>query len=487
MSAARPSTRQQALAAQAERGLWAPEHRALTTGLVLTTTFIAAEALAVLTIMPRVARDLGGLSLYGWVFSAFMLASLVGAVAAGRDADRVGPARPFLLGLGVFAAGLAVSGLAPSMPVLVVGRTLQGLGAGAAPAIAYVAIGRRLPERTRPQMMAVLSTAWVIPALIGPLLSAEVTRVFGWRVVFLGLIPLVALAGALSLGPLVRIGRPARDEARASGADSAGEHALGDALRTAVGGALALEALASRTAALAAALAVLGLAVGVPALRRLLPGGTLRARRGLPATILSRGLLTFAFFGADAYVTLAFTTVLHHSTTTTGLFITLPTLTWTAGSWLQARQNERREGRGFIRAGLVLLLAGIAGMAISLRPGVSVAVAFLAWSVAGLGMGLAYAPTSLLMLREATADRTGWASASLNLADVLGTALGTGLGGGALVLASNQGWPLSTGVSLAFAIAAAGGLVGLSVTRRLPMQRAGRAQALEPTPLSWAG
>src|ERR1700740_443847 len=94
-----PSTTQERSSRELTRTLWAPEHRALTTGLVLTTTFIAGGALAVLTIRPRVARDLGGLSLYGWVFSAFMLASLVGAVAAGRDADRVGPARPYLLGI----------------------------------------------------------------------------------------------------------------------------------------------------------------------------------------------------------------------------------------------------------------------------------------------------------------------------------------------------------------------------------------------------
>src|SRR5437660_4925514 len=197
-------------------GVWAPQYRGLTAGLVLTITFVAVEALAVLTIMPRVARDLGGVSLYGWVFSAFMLASLVGAVAAGRDADRVGPARPYLAGLALFAAGLAVAGLAPSMAVLVVGRCLQGLGAGATPALMYVAIGRRLPDRVRPQMMAVLSTAWVVPGLLGPVVSAEVTRAFGWRVVFLGLIPLVALAGALALPPLVRIGRPPAADGSAS-------------------------------------------------------------------------------------------------------------------------------------------------------------------------------------------------------------------------------------------------------------------------------
>jgi hypothetical protein len=95
-------------------------------------------------------------------------------------------------------------------------------------------------------------------------------------------------------------------------------------------------------------------------------------------------------------------------------------------------------------------------------------------------MGLAYGPTSLLMLHEASADRTGWASASLTLADVLGTALGTGLGGGALVLAANQGWSISTGVTLAFALAAAGALVGLAVSRRLPLQGLRRDLTREP-------
>ena len=275
--------------ASAAASLWAPERRGLVTGLVLTTTFVAVEALAVLTIMPQVARQLGGLSLYGWVFSAFMLGSLVGTVAAGRDADRVGPARAYLGGLGLFAAGLAVAGAAPSMAVLVVGRCLQGVGAGAVPAIAYVVIGRSLPERVRPRMLAVLSTAWVGPGLLGPVLSAEVARVFGWRVVFLGLIPLVAIAGALALPALLRIGippAPAADDGAPHGQVSAAEHRLLDALRTAVGAALVLEALASRTLLLDAVLAAAGLAVGVPALRRLLPAGTLGARRGLPATIL---------------------------------------------------------------------------------------------------------------------------------------------------------------------------------------------------------
>jgi MFS family permease len=430
---------------------------------VLTTTFVAAEALAVITIMPQVARELGGLSLYGWVFSAFMLGSLIGTVAAGREADRVGPARPYLYGLALFTSGLVVAGAAPSMAVLVIGRFLQGLGAGAVPAIAYVTIGRSMPERLRSPMMAVLSTAWVVPGIVGPVLSAQVAQAFGWRVVFLGLIPFVALAGVLSLPGLVRIGHPE--------VELTGEHRLLDAARTALGAGLVLGAVGTRDPLLAVALALTGLAVGVPALRRLLPEGTLLARRDLPATILTRGLLTFAFFGADAFVALAITTVLHHSTTTASIAITGSTLAWTAGAWAQARLSASWEGRRLIRVGLVLILAGIAGMAISLRPAVGVDTAIAAWTLAGLGMGLAFAPTSLMMLREASAGREGSASASLNLADLLGTALGAGLGGGALVLASHSGWSVSTGVTVAFAVAALAGIIGLAITRRLPAYR----------------
>src|ERR1700689_4681921 len=100
-------------------GLWAPQRRALTAGLGLTITFLASEALAVVTVMPVVARDLGGLRLYGWVFSGFMLGSVIGIVLAGREADRRGPAVPFAAGVVLFSAGLAIAGTAASMGVLV--------------------------------------------------------------------------------------------------------------------------------------------------------------------------------------------------------------------------------------------------------------------------------------------------------------------------------------------------------------------------------
>jgi MFS family permease len=320
-------------------------------------------------------------------------------------------------------------------------------------------------------MMAVMSTAWVAPGLAGPALSAEVARLFGWRWVFLGLLPIVAVAGSLAVPALIHLGPP----------DSVAvqEHRLGDGIRVAAGAALMLAGLtlaSSGTVLAGLALIVAGVLAGLPALRRLVPDGTLAARPGLPATILIRGMLTFAFFGADAYVTLTITTVRHHSTVVAGLALTGATLAWTAGAWAQARLSDVWEGRRLVRTGMVIILAGIAGMALILSPGVPVAEGLAAWTVAGLGMGLAYAPLSLMMLQHAAPGQEGQASASLNLTDTLGTAIGIGVGGAAVAAAA--GGHLYLGVAAAFAVAAAMGIAALVVTRRLP---SGTTSAARPS------
>src|SRR5690349_17688946 len=97
--------------------LWSPERRNLTVGLVLTITLVAFEALAVSTVMPIVARELHGIELYGWVFTAFMLGSLIGIVLVGGLIDRRGPGGLSRVGIGLAANGLSVGVLAPSVPV----------------------------------------------------------------------------------------------------------------------------------------------------------------------------------------------------------------------------------------------------------------------------------------------------------------------------------------------------------------------------------
>ena len=282
-------------------GLWSPGRRSLTVGLVLTITLVAFEALAVSTVMPIVARELNGIELYGWVFTAFMLGSLIGIVLVGGLIDRRGLGGPFAAGIALFAIGLIVGGLAPSMPVLVAARFVQGLGAGTVPPIAYVAIGRSLPEHLRPQMFATLSTAWVLPGVLGPALAGIVGETIGWRWVFLGLLPLIVVSASIAFPAVRKIGPDPSDAANAATLRERAPLAI----LVALGAGLLLAGLTSGQTLPLVVLGVIGLLIGLFALRRLTPAGTLRAARGLPAAVLMRGIITFAFFAVDAYVALA--------------------------------------------------------------------------------------------------------------------------------------------------------------------------------------
>jgi len=453
--AARPP----ATPASSPGGVWAPERRPLTAGLVLAVTLVAFEALAIATVLPVVSRHLGDLRLYGWVFSAFLLSSLIGIVLAGTLADRGPLGRPMLAGLALFATGLVVGGTAPDMAVLVAGRAVQGLGAGVVPAVAYVAISRGYPQGCRPRMFAVLSTAWVIPGLIGPAIAALVATAVGWRWVFLGLLPLVIAAGVLAVLALKRVPPPAR----AGGVAVPYLPVLG----VVAGASLALASVSSGDLPALAGGVVAGGSLLVASLRRLTPPGTLTAGRGLPATILSRGLLTGCFFAGDAYVPYAITTVRHAPTAVAALALTAGTVTWTAGSWVQARRIARLGPRRLVRSGEGFVLAGLALMCAALVPSVPPELGILAWGVAGAGMGLAYAPLSVTTLDRAAVGREGRATSALQLCDVLGQALGTGVAG-AIVAAAAGGRGLRAGVALAFSFAIAIGLTALAVGARLP-------------------
>jgi MFS family permease len=447
-------------------GLWSTERRALSVGLVLTITLVAFEALAVITILPIIKQDLGGLRLYGWVTSAFFLGSLLGIVLAGEEADRRGPAAPFVAGLILFAAGLVIGGVTPSMGILVAGRAVQGVGAGAIPAVAYVSIGRSYPEALQPKLFAVLSTAWVVPGLVGPALSAVVAEQLGWRWVFLGLLPLVAGAGTLTVRSLRRLDP-------IPGADRV-PHRVLDALRVAAGTGLVLGGLTSHSAPWVVVLIGAGIAVGLKALMRLLPGGTFRARPGLPVAVLSRGLLTFAFFGADTFVPLAITSVRGRSVSVASIAVTAATLAWTTGSWLQARRSTAWTTRRLVAIGMAIVVIGIACVAAALVPSVPIISALIGWGIGGFGIGMAYAPISVLVLREAPSGQEGMASASMQLADNLGVALGAGLGGAAVGLGQAAGWHPRVGIAIAFAAAGGVGLIGTAVALRLPRRVVGQ-------------
>jgi MFS family permease len=443
-------------------GIWSPGYRSLTAGLVLTITLSAVESLAVITILPLVKDDLGGLNLYGWVTSAFFLGTLVGIVAGGREADRRSARSVYLVGLSLFAAGLVIGGLAPSMLIVVLGRVVQGLGAGTVPAVTYAVIGRAYPERLRPRIFAILSTAWVVPGFVGPALSAIVAENVGWRFVFLGIVPLVAVAATLT-------GRALRSFAVPPHTGTV-QHRLLDALRVAGGVGLVLAGLDSSNAIAALSLVISGAIVGIKPLQRLLPAGTLRARRGLPAAILTRGLLTFAYFGTDAFVPLTITAVRGQTAGTASIAITAATVCWTTGAWAQERLAARWTARRLLSVGLLLVVLGIVGVAIGLSSAVPLWEIVASWGVAGLGIGLGYSRLAVLVLSHASPGQEGQASASLQLADNLGVAFGAGVGGVALTLRTSTGWDIATALALAFGMTALVGAGGFLVALRLAPQ-----------------
>jgi MFS family permease len=450
-------------------GLWSPGRRALTLGLVLNVTIVASEALAVGTILPIVRDDLGGIDLYGWVFSGFFLGSLLGIVVAGILIDRGGLTFPFVGGIGLFSLGLLVGGLAPSMEILVLARLVQGFGAGAIPAVAYVSIGRAMPEALRPRMFATLSTAWILPGVIGPVAASAIATWFHWRLVFLGLLPLIAIASWLTLPAIRAVGPSERDEREAAAEAAIARRArarLPLAVVLVVGAGLVVGGL-SRTGPAPLVEIAVGLVLLIPAFARLTPAGTLIAATGLPTAILLRGFLTFAFFSADAYVPLAIQDIRGGSAFLSGLAYMAATLTWTGGSWVNAHRVQRLGPGRFLVAGFVVLVVGTLAFLLVLSPNVPVLLAVPIWGLTGVGMGLSYSVPSLIVLREAPGADQGAATAALQLSDVLGSSLGTGIGGALIALGSPSGETEVGGLIATFVLAASVALVGLVLTRRL--------------------
>src|SRR3954451_323555 len=275
------------------------QHRALTAGVILAITAVAFEGLAVITIAPGIAGELHGLALYGWIFSGYALAQIVGTVVAGQWVDRRGPGLPATVAVGLFGSGLLLAALAPTMLTLIACRVLQGLGAGALGNCVYASINLRSEDRLRSSMLAVVSSAYIVPSMIGPYLAGLIAERLGWRAVFWVLLPILVISAAMTL-PTFR---------KSGGVDTpaTGRSRLPAALQLAAGTGLLLAGLSRLPGLLGLVFAAAGLALALPRLRGLLPAGTLVARQGLPAAIAARGLFVAGYFAADTYLVLTLT------------------------------------------------------------------------------------------------------------------------------------------------------------------------------------
>ncbi|MGK5499760.1 MFS transporter [Streptomyces sp. URMC 125] len=459
-------------------GVLGRAYRALTLGIVTVVLLIAFEATAVGTAMPVAADRLDGVALYAFAFSAYFTTSLLGMVASGQWCDRSGPLAPLAVGIGSFAVGLLLSGTATVMWVFVLGRAVQGIGGGLVIVALYVTVSRAYPERLRPTVMAAFAASWVIPSVVGPLISGTVTEQFGWRWVFLGIPILVVLPIAAMLPPL----------RRAASGPPPGEPRPVDRrlLRLAVAislGAGLLQYAGQDLRWISLVPAAAGAALMVPAALGLLPRGTFRAARGLPTVVLMRGIAAGAFVVAESFVPLMLVTQRGLTVTMAGLALAAGGATWALGSWVQSRPAMDGHRETLVRIGMVVVTAGIAATPLVLVEAVPVWIAAVAQAAGCFGMGMVISSTSVLLLKLSRPEEAGANSAALQLSDglsnvVLLAACGAafaGLGGGAVSVvghgAGEAGAAASASHPAAFLAvylpAAAVALVGALVAGRL--------------------
>lgn len=402
------------------------DYRALSVGICSLILGLAFEFMAVATALPVAAQELGGLGLYPWALTGFLGAAMFANGVAGEVCDRVGPRLPVIFGSVTFGSGLLVSGLAQSMPILILGRIVQGLGAGFMIVAVYVVIAQCYPDASRPKMMSLLATTWVVPSVVGPFIAGALTELASWRWAFLALAPLVPLP---LIAVLPRISSTVGSNVRRSGrVRLAATMAVGAALLQWAG----IEA--ERAAWTAAVIALLiGIALVVWSARLMFPPGTLRLRRGLPSVIAFRGVIAGGFFGCQAYVPLMLVSHRGASPTLAGLAVAGTALGWSAGSWWQGRPTLRTRRSGLVRQGSVVTAVGVlvTGSAAIVTSQVVVPawVAGVGLMIGGLGMGLSMSSNAVLLFDFSPVEDRGANSAAIQMSDSLGGILVIGAAG----------------------------------------------------------
>lgn len=397
--------------------------RQATVGIVLLTTLLAFENMAVSTAMPRAVADLHGLRWYGWGFTAFLIVQLVGSVVGGVLSDRRGAALPTVTGVLIFVAGLLAAGSATTMGQFVIGRGVQGMGSGLVMVAIYVVIAEVYPAHLRAPAIAVISAAWVVPTLVGPSASGLLTQYLSWRAVFLVIVPLSVIGLALVAPSLRRLRRPEGD----AGAQTRDRWRWPAAI--ALAGGIALLQFAGERLTLLSLLPLGGglvlIGLGLP---RLLPAGAVRLGRGIPTLVLLRMLMAGAFFGMESGVTLTLSRVHGFPPATVGLPLMAGSLGWSAAAWIVGRQPAERRRIG-MRIGFALIVVAGVGMATlgwAATPGW---IAFPVWVLGGAGMGTAMPVVSVLVLDASPPDQRGANTASLQIADGTGSSICIAFGG----------------------------------------------------------
>lgn len=383
------------------------------------------------TILPSVVRDIGGIDYYAWNTTLFVAASILGSALSARLLARTGPRGAYISASLVFAAGALICGLAPSMPVMLLGRFIQGLGGGFLFALSYAMIRLVFDESLWPRAMALISGMWGVATLVGPAIGGIFAGLGVWRAAFWSLIPVAALFALLAATVL-----PGRSADRAPGSPLALAQLLFlTAAVLAVSAGSVSPELSHNILGLGAAVILTALLIRSErrARHRLLPDGAFRISTALGALYATMSLLAVAVTSGEIFVPL-FLQVLHHqSALVAGYLAALMGAGWTLGSVASSGASGAGIRRAIL-AGPILGLVGMLMLAVlmgspSRGDWLAVMPICLALVAIGLGVGLAWPHLLTRVFQAAPAGEQDLTSASITTVQLFATALGAALAG----------------------------------------------------------
>lgn len=433
--------------------------RVIVTAAMLAGMFLTAiDMTAVSTAMPAIVGALGGLPLYAWVFSIYMLASTATLPLFGHLSDRFGRKPLYLLGVAIFVSGSVLCSTSTSMAQLIVFRGLQGIGAGAVIPITMTIIGELYDLERRAKMQAWFSGVWGISSIAGPLVGGALVDLWSWRAIFYLNVPFGFVAALLVAVSFQDTGERKRDAALNVGSLAGLTVGVAALLVALAEGGRSLPWTSPGLAALLALTAV-GLGIFIHRDRRsedpVLPRELLRDRM-FAVCIMSGVFAGAALFGLVAYLPLFVQGVLGASATTAGSSLVPLTLGWVVSSIIAGRLILRIGYRTVVLAGLVAFATGTIWLtALDSSSPIESAIAWLVLCGIGLGSSMT---TMLIAVQSGVPRRLlGTATAAIPFTRNIGGAIGVALAGAAMIRTVGGG-----GSSIQAAVGAEGpGLVAL--------------------------
>jgi EmrB/QacA subfamily drug resistance transporter len=401
-------------------------------GAALVALFLGAvDALVMSAAMPTIVAELGGLAYYSWVYSAYFLSRAVFLPIFGKLAD-VYPSRPiFLSTIALFCGASLMAGLSPTMGLLVVWRTFQGVGAGGIFALSYICLADISPPHRRGKTMSLASAVWGLASVIGPTLGAAVVTYLNWRWIFYMNLPLGMLS-IWGIGRFLREIRPKRGNARLDWAGLVCMTVCILALMVAFLLAGRSYSWLSWPVAGLLTVSILGAAAFYRAERRapdpVLPLHRLM-RRDFGLSNLSVFCSSFTIFSLFAYAPLFIQAGQGRNAMQVGMAMLSLSFGWSMGSLFLGRFVDRSGKRATALAGGALLVAGSGGtLLITAQTGILVqTILFL---LVGVGMGFVTLSTLLVVQSSVPPADLGMATGTHQYARTLGGTVGVGICGG---------------------------------------------------------